>query len=258
MAYSGYLYSLALLLPFVRALQMPTEQMRGAHAPLKEHGIATSLPSFADLAPKIIEILNADCGEACVHVFTSVVDALDLNVSNTTSTSGEVWFSTLKALEEQAMSDAAYGMAMLGDHANSKSESEANFVPTSLLADSRAASKQVQGSTRGGTDVACASDVSCKVAQLLGNKCSYVRQTLLLVYQAVNIVVHTVTVVISVLCGCLYVHNQAVCVLSGIPPMCSLPYNLYNALFAQSVQLWEAVKASTSMCQLQGDVMIAS
>ena len=38
------------------------------------------------------------------------------------------------------------------------------------------------------------------------------------VYQAVNVVVHVFTVVISVLCGCLYLKKQTVCVLAAVPP----------------------------------------
>merc|ERR1712194_215269 len=108
------------------------------------------------------------------------------------------------------------------------------------------------------TDTACQSDADCRHVQLFGNKCSYIRENLMHVYQAVNMVVHVFTVVISVLCGCLYMGKQAVCVLAAVPPVCSLPYNLYNALFAQSVQLWEAIKTASSTCQIHGNVMIAS
>merc|ERR1740117_2736576 len=77
--------------------------------------------------------------------------------------------------------------------------------------------KSGQASPVQATDTACQSDADCRHVQIFGNKCSYIRENLMRVYQAVNMVVHVFTVVISVLCGCLYVNKQAVCVLAAVP-----------------------------------------
>merc|ERR1712086_482147 len=133
--------------------------------------------------------------------------------------------------------DASRGLETASAHMKSD-------VPGELRADIDVYPREKSGlaSLAHATDTACQSDADCRHAQVFGNKCSYIRENLMRVYQAVNMVVHVFTVVISVLCGCLYVNKQAVCVVAAVPPVCSLPYNLYNALFAQSVQLWEAIK----------------
>merc|ERR1712150_309357 len=86
----------------------------------------------------------------------------------------------------------------------------------------------------------CGGSASCFFTGLQANKCSYIRSTLQMIYQAVNIVAHVMSTVMTVLCGCLFIANQAVCVLSAISIVCSTPYQLYNAIFKTSIQLWEA------------------
>merc|ERR1712007_6383 len=105
---------------------------------------------------------------------------------------------------------------------------------------------------------ACAGSASCFFKGLMANKCSYIRSTLQIIYQAVNVVAHVMAIVMTVLCGCLFIANQAVCVLSAIPYICSTPYNLYNAIFKTSIQLWEAVKSSSTSCQLHAGGSLSS
>merc|ERR1712151_1467560 len=107
-------------------------------------------------------------------------------------------------------------------------------------------------------DTACASAALCKIREFVANKCSYVRETMQALYQVVNLICHIVTIVIAVLCGCLFILNQAMCVLQAVPIICSIPYNMYNAIFKMSIQLREAVKTTTSVCQIHGHMLLSS
>lgn len=108
------------------------------------------------------------------------------------------------------------------------------------------------------SDTPCASASLCKIREFMANKCSYVRETMQALYQVVNLISHIATIIITVLCGCLFIMNQAMCVLKGIPFICSMPYNMYNAIFKMSIQLWEAVKTTTSVCQIHGHMLLSS
>jgi hypothetical protein len=108
------------------------------------------------------------------------------------------------------------------------------------------------------TDTACASNAACKLKSMMANKCNYGREALQLAYQGLNIAAHVMGVVITLLCGCLFVHSTAVCVLQSVPPICIFPYNVYGKVYSGSEQLWESVKGATKTCMMHGDVMIAS
>merc|ERR1712190_483441 len=109
-----------------------------------------------------------------------------------------------------------------------------------------------------GTDTACGSAMACKALELAANKCNYGREGLQAAYEGVNVAAHVMGVVVSLLCGCVYVLGQAVCVLQSVPPVCVFPYNAYSKVFTASVQLWEAVKGATKTCMIHGDVSISS
>lgn len=93
---------------------------------------------------------------------------------------------------------------------------------------------------------------------MVANRCNYGRQALQTAYESFNVAVHTMGVAVSTLCGCTFVLDQAKCVMQNVPPVCIFPYNAYSRLFASSVQLWEAVKASTKTCLMHGDAAVSS
>ena len=104
----------------------------------------------------------------------------------------------------------------------------------------------------------CDSEASCALVQAFANKCNFGRMSLQQAYEGVNVAAHVLGVMTSVLCGCLYADTQAVCLLQGVPPVCVFPYMVYSKLFSASNELWEAVKGTTSSCQMHGDFRISS
>merc|ERR1712166_294724 len=74
-------------------------------------------------------------------------------------------------------------------------------------------------------DTPCNSQTLCSIDGLVANKCSYMRQGMQLAYQGLNLVVHVMGVLITALCGCLFVLTQARCVFWTIPPVCIRPYS---------------------------------
>ena len=85
------------------------------------------------------------------------------------------------------------------------------------------------------------------------NRCNYARVALQQAYNELNVATHALGVLVSSLCGCLRSDHVVVCALRGVPAACAFPYTVYSKAFAGSVQVWEAVKASTSTCILHGD-----
>ena len=69
-------------------------------------------------------------------------------------------------------------------------------------------------------------------------------------YNDVNVLVHVLSAMVSTLCGCVHVQQVSHCALHQVPQACVFPYTVYSKAFAGSVQLWEAVKASTSRCSV--------
>merc|ERR1712083_500129 len=114
------------------------------------------------------------------------------------------------------------------------------------------------GPRPGSTDRACGSEASCKMKSLIANRCSFGRDALQTTYQTFNLMAHTMGSAITVLCGCLFVNDQATCALQSVPPVCIFPYSVYSQIFASSIQLWEAVKAATRTCMVHGDAAISS
>ena len=99
-------------------------------------------------------------------------------------------------------------------------------------------------------DTACASPAECKLRELAANKCTYGRAALQSTYNSLNVVAHVLGSLVSSLCGCVHVEHVSHRVLQTVPPTCTFPYTVYSKVFAGSVQVWEAVKASTKSCMM--------
>ncbi|PFH31937.1 putative membrane protein [Besnoitia besnoiti] len=103
------------------------------------------------------------------------------------------------------------------------------------------------------THVPCRDDASCKKLEHLVNTCNYARKGAMTASGMFNVITHVLNSVMSVLCGCLFVGPVHLCVLKNFPYTCKLPYPVYSSLFMATSQVWEAVKATTSICRVYGD-----
>ena len=101
--------------------------------------------------------------------------------------------------------------------------------------------------------VPCSSPAACAMKSLGANRCNYARVALQQAYNELNVATHALGELVSSLCGCLRSGQVVTCALRGVPAACAFPYTVYSKAFAGSVQVWEAVKASTSTCILHGD-----
>ena len=99
-------------------------------------------------------------------------------------------------------------------------------------------------------DTACGTPAECELRELAVNKCNYGRLALQNTYKSLNVVAHVLGSLVSTLCGCVHVEHVSHCILQNVPPMCTFLYTVYSKVFAGSVQVWEAVKASTKSCML--------
>ena len=97
---------------------------------------------------------------------------------------------------------------------------------------------------------ACGTPAECELRELALNKCTYGRAALQNTYNSLNVVAHVLGSLVSSLCGCVHVGHVSHCILQNVPPMCTFPYTVYSKVFAGSVQVWEAVKASTKSCMM--------
>jgi len=233
--------------------------------------------ALASAEPAATEALRADCGQICVDVFQSAFNRSQEFANSSAESALGRWRWAFQSLGDKAAGDLKFGLGLKRELFASAKKTHAlsqlrggqpapstlwrsNATPpssSSALAASR--SRVDSGATLGLlSSTACSTPMGCKARELIANKCSYVREVLQLIYQVVNLIAHVITIVISVLCGCLFVANQAVCVLASVPFLCSLPYNLYNAIFKMSVQLWESIKSTTSLCQVHGHALLSS
>ena len=92
---------------------------------------------------------------------------------------------------------------------------------------------------------------------MAANKCNYARVALQGAYNELNVATHVLGVLVSSLCGCVHAGHVSTCALRTLPPVCAFPYTVYSKAFAGSVQVWEAVKASTKKCIIHRDPAIA-
>ena len=112
---------------------------------------------------------------------------------------------------------------------------------------------QTATNARRASGVPCSSPSACAMKTLGANRCNYARVALQQAYNELNVATHALGVLVSSLCGCLRSGHVVACALRGVPAACAFPYTVYSKAFAGSVQVWEAVKASTSTCILHGD-----
>merc|ERR550537_254985 len=91
----------------------------------------------------------------------------------------------------------------------------------------------------------------------MSEKCNFARIGATATYQALNLSVHVVSVVGSLLCGCFASGSAAACA-SGAAPWCVFFDNVFQQAAAQSTSAWEAVKGTTKTCAIHGDPRIAS
>ena len=101
--------------------------------------------------------------------------------------------------------------------------------------------------------VACASPKACALKAMASNKCNYARVALQSAYNELNVAGHALGVLVSSMCGCLHTGHVSSCALRSLPAVCTFPYTVYSKAFAGSIEVWEAVKASTKSCMVHGD-----
>ena len=219
---------------------------------LKLFLIASLLPSNAALrttSPKSWDdaiadaeiLLSKECGHECVQVLHSVVNASgaqhnvyegnggkDVFVLNSMSDRGLAQIETAQDL----MKAVSAGTIDAGT-------SHRHMAGMELIAE-QARSK----------DTACGTPAECALRELATNKCNYGRVALQTTYNSLNVVAHVMGALVSSLCGCVHVQQVSHCILQNVPPMCTFPYTVYSKVFAGSVQVWEAVKASTKSCMV--------
>lgn len=111
---------------------------------------------------------------------------------------------------------------------------------------------------RGVTDTPCTSPGTCAMLERLSNVCNYGRVGIVAAYQAINIGVHIVSMLTTLLCACLNVLSFSFCILKVVTPICVLVNNFYGGLFSNSVGLWESVKGNTKTCIMHGFPLISS
>lgn len=100
--------------------------------------------------------------------------------------------------------------------------------------------------------VPCSTPAACALKTLEANKCNYGRIALQSAYNELNVATHVLGVLVSSLCGCLHSGHVSTCAMSSLPATCTFPYTVYAKAFAGSIEVWEAVKASTQTCILHG------
>ena len=186
-------------------------------------------------------VLLRGCGDSCLklfHVLASVGhDSGDLVASNATlSKEDALRRAALRGLDELHLAQQASALAT-SDPAASLKVGERN-VEVSVHS----------GASLAGTP--CATPAACAMKEREANRCNYARAALLSAYNDVNVLVHVLSAMVSTLCGCVQVQQVSHCALHKVPQACVFPYTVYSKAFAGSVQLWEAVKASTNKCSV--------
>lgn len=110
-------------------------------------------------------------------------------------------------------------------------------------------------------DVPCGDATSCKLVEVIANKCDYARVGTLATYNAVNLAAHVFAVVMNVLCGCIHVGPISHCIVpnTSLAPICEFPSQTYEAMMKASRQTWESgVKGTTKACNMIGDFRVAA
>ena len=186
-------------------------------------------------------VLMRSCGSSCTKMFHSLVGTAHASgdlarASNETEVGGALHRAALRGLEELHLANQASALA-----ANASVDALGRHVREAAMP------------AHGGADFAdtpCATPAACAMKEREANRCNYGRAALLSAYNDVNVLVHVLSAMVSTLCGCVHVQQVSHCALHQVPQSCVFPYTVYSKAFAGSVQLWEAVKASTSKCSV--------
>ncbi|SCM08546.1 conserved Plasmodium protein, unknown function [Plasmodium chabaudi chabaudi] len=107
-------------------------------------------------------------------------------------------------------------------------------------------------------DTPCNTEAECKKLENMMNICTYVRSGADFAYDIFLVTTHVVTVMMAVLCACIFIGPVHVCALKNFPYTCKLPYPVFSTLFMATSSVWEVVKASTALCRVYGDLSIMS
>ena len=182
------------------------------------------------------------CGRSCLKLFHSLAgvaqDSADL-----------VWVPNATVYDEAALRSAALrGLQEL----HLAQQASALATDESAEAPEYSAREETLLAQRGAelADTPCGTPAGCAMKERVANRCNYGRAALLSAYKDVNVLVHVLSAMVSTLCGCVHVQHVSHCALHQVPQACVFPYTVYSKAFAGSVQLWEAVKASTNRCSV--------
>ncbi|SCP05531.1 conserved Plasmodium protein, unknown function [Plasmodium ovale] len=107
-------------------------------------------------------------------------------------------------------------------------------------------------------DTPCNTEAECKKLENMMNICSYVRGGADFAYDIFLVTTHVVTIMMAVMCACIFIGPVHVCALKNFPYTCKLPYPVFSTLFMATSAVWEVVKASTVLCRVYGDMSIMS
>jgi hypothetical protein len=187
-------------------------------------------------------VLMRGCGDSCVKLFHSLAavahDSGDLvwDSNETMPNEAALRRAALRGLEGLHLAQQASALAT-----DDSAEPLGNEVREAMVSMHRGAEL---------ADTPCDTPAACAMKEREANRCNYGRAALLSAYNDVNVLVHVLSAMVSTLCGCVHVQQVSHCALHQVPQSCVFPYTVYSKAFAGSVQLWEAVKASTSRCSV--------
>ena len=211
------------------------------------HAACARLAMFASLASvaavlrgrfveaDVARSLAKTCGQPCE---TLLHDLLREQASNGTSgqTGAEINVHTLTSLASNVEQALARAREVIG-------------APVAPLGRLRGRGPTAVASQ----SVGCATPKACALKAMASNRCNYARVALQSAYNELNVAVHALGVLVSSMCGCVHTGHVSACALRTLPAACTFPYTVYSKAFAGSVEVWEAVKASTKRCMVHGD-----
>ena len=191
--------------------------------------------------PDVEGALLRGCGDSCLKLFHSLVDVAHdsgglVSSNKTVSNDAALRQAALRSLEALHIAEQASALA-----ANNSADALKLGEHDAMVSVHRGAEL---------ADTPCSTPAACAMKEREANRCNYARAALLSAYNDVNVLVHVLSAMVSTLCGCVHVQQVSYCVLHQVPQACVFPYTVYSKAFAGSVQLWEAVKASTNRCSV--------
>jgi hypothetical protein len=186
--------------------------------------LVVAMPTIED--PKFIaeaeSALQADCGRNCVTAFRHMM-----------------------AWAKQSVNPGPEGKVMMSDALNE------------LMADAKKEGSELVQKLNAYTQSSFLQQGAVTAMEVAAEKCNFARIGATATYQALNLAVHVVSVVGSLLCGCFAAGPAAICALGGAP-WCVFFDNVFRQAAEQSNSAWEAVKGTTKTCAMHGDPRIAS